>query len=70
MITEADIKELTLNEKLRVMEMLWGTMDKNPESAAIPSWHENALKETEMRRQAGLEEPVDWNTAKQKLLNR
>ena len=70
MITEAEIKELPLNEKLRVMELLWGTLQKDSESAVIPAWHEDALKETEMRRQAGLEEPVDWDLAKQSLLKR
>jgi outer membrane protein TolC len=34
-----------------------------------PAWHENALRETEQRYEAGQEQPVDRAAAKQELAN-
>lgn len=32
-----------------------------------PAWHEDALRETEQRNEAGQEQSVDWAAAKQEL---
>jgi hypothetical protein len=35
-----------------------------------PPWHEEALRETVARHDAGKEHPIDWDTAKRELRKR
>jgi hypothetical protein len=37
------LNEMTVAEKLRVMEMLWDDLSRNPEDIPIPAWHEEVL---------------------------
>lgn len=69
MITESEIKGLPLNEKLRVMEWIWADITRDKEDFESPEWHRAELEQTESRRKAGLEQPMDWEEAKRKLLN-
>jgi len=70
MITETEIRELPLNEKIRVMELIWKSLEFDDEDQMIPDWHETELKLTEARQLAGLEKPMDWELAKEKLIKR
>ena len=70
MISESDVKRMPLNQKLRVMEMIWDDLCQHADAIEPPDWHRKELAETETRRQAGIEEPMDWNEAKKTLLNR
>ncbi|TVP77376.1 MAG: acyl-protein synthetase [Puniceicoccaceae bacterium] len=49
------------------IEAIWGDLLASPEQVESPGWHQEALKETEARVAAGLEEPIDWEQAKAKL---
>jgi Putative addiction module component len=62
-----DIKHLSKEEKLQVMEALWEELTMNEEELESPAWHQKALQETESRISAGQEKAVDWQTAKKKL---
>ena len=44
-------------------------MQSPPETSESesPAWHDDVLRETEQRNEAGLERPVDWATAKLEL---
>ncbi|GHC12542.1 addiction module protein [Cerasicoccus arenae] len=70
MLTENEVRGMPLNEKLRLMEMIWDNIHHAAESFESPDWHRSELEATEERRKAGLEIPMDWNEAKQKLLKR
>ena len=70
MISEAEVREMPLNQKFRLMELLWDDLHREPDAFESPDWHKTELKATEIRRKAGLEEPMDWDEAKQRLLNR
>ncbi|MGZ0656204.1 addiction module protein [Coraliomargarita sp. W4R53] len=67
MIAAEQIKQLTSKEKLMAIEAIWVELLSSGESVEPPSWHIEALKETEARVSAGLEEPLDWEQAKVKL---
>ena len=61
---------MTLDQKLRVMEMIWDDLRKDPEQYESPDWHRAELEATEERRKAGLEAPIDLDEAKRRLFNR
>ena len=62
-----EIKQLSHIDKLRVMEALWKDLSGDEEKYDSPAWHEAALGETEKRMNDGIEEVVDWSTAKKNL---
>jgi hypothetical protein len=67
MIAAEQIKQLSSKEKLMTIEAIWEDLLSSSEYVESPAWHAEALKETESRVEAGLEEPVDWEQAKAKL---
>lgn len=64
------IKEMSRDEKLRAMEELWESLSQDAGQLTSPSWHEDALRETSRRYEAGQEQPIDWSTAKRELRKR
>jgi len=67
MIAIEQIKQLSQKEKLMAIEAIWADLLVSAEQIQSPGWHLKALKETEERVAAGLEEPIDWEQAKAKL---
>ena len=67
MFASEQIQRLTKKEKLMAIEAIWEDLLSSKEEIESPSWHLKALKETEERVAAGLEEPIDWEQAKAKL---
>lgn len=65
-----EIKHLSREEKLRVMEAIWEDLSREDEEVESPGWHQKALQETERRLSAGQEKIVDWQVAKKELRKR
>ena len=53
--------------ELRAMEELWESLSTDAITMKPPPWHGDALRDTELRYEAGQERPVDWATAKRGL---
>jgi hypothetical protein len=64
------IKHMSWDEKLRAMEELWESLSREESRFESPAWHGEVLKETEARRDAGEEQPIDWLAAKRDLRKR
>jgi hypothetical protein len=62
-----DIQHLSREEKLRLMEAIWQDLSKEDQEIESPTWHQEALKETEQRLNSGEEKTVDWHTTKKEL---
>jgi putative addiction module component (TIGR02574 family) len=39
------LKEMTVAEKLQLMEVLWDDLSRNPGDVPSPAWHEEVLAE-------------------------
>jgi hypothetical protein len=65
-----EIKHLSREEKLRVMEAIWEDLSRDAEQVESPEWHREVLEETERRLQAGQEGTVDWHEGKKRLRKR
>lgn len=70
MITKEQIKEMPLDQKLRLMEDLWDDLRSHEEEIESPDWHREELEATQKRYEAGLEKPIPWEEAKRQLLDR
>ncbi len=65
-----EIKQLTTEEKIRMMEALWADLSIDEDQIESPDWHNDTLKETAARFTKGLERSVDWDEAKKELRKR
>ncbi len=65
-----NIKNLSREEKLKVMEDIWEDLSRDEKEVESPNWHQEALKETEHRLNSGQEKIVDWKVAKEELRKR
>ena len=63
-IALAEIHELPLHEKLRMMEALWDGIAPLEARMEVPQWHKDLLDEREQLIQDGKAKFIDWETAK------
>lgn len=61
------LHEMTVEEKLRLMEALWEDLSRNSDDWDSPAWQEVELKEREKDIAAGRETFTDWEQAKIEL---
>jgi hypothetical protein len=67
MSTNLPLKDMTLQEKLAAMEMLWDDLARSPESVESPGWHKDILEGRRDRIAEGKAHFVDWETAKKDI---
>ena len=60
------LKDMSLQEKLAAMELLWEDLARSPESLESPRWHKEVLEERE-RVAEGKAQFADWETAKKDI---
>jgi hypothetical protein len=61
------LKDMTLQEKLVAMELLWEDLASSPESIESPAWHKDTLDKRRPRIAEGKAQFVDWETAKNEI---
>ena len=66
----AELRKLPADEKLRIIEALWGDVAADDEAFQSPAWHEAELRKTEADLAAGRVEMLDWGDAKKELRKR
>jgi hypothetical protein len=64
------LDEMTVAEKLQLMEVLWEDLSKNPADLPSPEWHKEVLDECCRKAESGEEQFIDWEKAKQEILKR
>lgn len=69
-MTSLDLQNMSREDKLKVMHSLWEDLAREDAEIDSPSWHGEALRETEQRVQSGTERSLDWEEAKEQLRRR
>jgi len=64
----AQVTKMTIEEKLRTMELLWNDLCQTTDFSS-PDWHKDILDEREERLKNGEEEILDWTESKEQLRN-
>ena len=62
-----NLNEMTAEEKMRAMELLWDDFCRNQPDFNSPTWHEDILKDREKRLKEGKDKFVDWDQAKKEI---
>ncbi|MGE5217134.1 MAG: addiction module protein [Chloroflexota bacterium] len=61
------LKDMSLEEKLAAMELLWEDLARSPESLESPGWHKDILDERCERVAESKAQFADWETAKKDI---
>ncbi len=64
---EIALKNMTIEEKLKLMEEIWADLIKYENQIPSPLWHKDILEEREERIKNGQESILDWNEAKERI---
>ena len=68
MISLQALHELTLREKLFVMEALWDDLSATESDLEVPAWQKEVLDEREEALAAGTAKFIEWEDAKKEIL--
>ena len=63
------LSELSLEQKLDLMESLWADLAGDDETLQSPDWHEAVLRDREEALAAGKMDISDWERAKRRIKN-
>jgi hypothetical protein len=66
-MTPADIRLMTVPDKIRLMEALWQDLSEGNEVVESPDWHAAVLAERVSRLASGQDTFIDWAVAKKLL---
>ena len=61
------LEQMSIEEKIQTMEIIWDDLCKKAGSISSPSWHKNVLNEREERIKKGEDEFIDWDKAKKHI---
>ena len=64
------LSDMTVTEKLQLMETLWDDLRRNADSLESPVWHREVLEERERRIVSGESKFIDWDEAKSDIRKR
>jgi len=67
MISGADLKGMSVKEKLRLMELIWQDIGSDEEQIEVPKSHKDQLDERARMVQEGKAEFIDWEQAKKEI---
>ncbi len=56
-----NIKEMSAEEKMQAMELLWDDFCSRQPDFMSPEWHETILNEREKRFREGKDKLIDWD---------
>jgi hypothetical protein len=63
MSIELPLDQMTLAEKLQLMETLWADLSRRPAGLPSPDWHRQVLLERKRLADEGKLKFLDWDTA-------
>lgn len=61
------LEEMSLAEKLRMMEALWADLSRNEGDVPVADWHKEILDDRQRQIDEGEARFADWETAKKRI---
>ncbi len=57
------LAEMSVDDKLQAMELLWADLSQNPEQVASPAWHGEVLRSRREQVRQGMASFQGWDAA-------
>ena len=70
MVPDLALDQMTVPEKLALMERIWDDLSRCPQDVPSPDWHGGVLAERMTAVREGDTQFVDWDDAKRRLRER
>jgi len=67
MIVKEDIRKLSFQEKLDLLEAVWSELSADPDQIEVPQWHKDILNERREALERGEIRVIDWEDAKKQI---
>ncbi|MCC5865703.1 MAG: addiction module protein [Wenzhouxiangella sp.] len=67
MVRTLPLNEMTIEEKLQMMEALWDDLSRNAPDLATPHWHGKVLAQREQALERGEDQLEDWYQARERI---
>ncbi len=67
-MSQLQIDQMTLEEKLRIMEAIWDDLRTRAEGVSTPQWHKDLLDERERLIGTGKAQFDDWDAARKRII--
>ena len=64
------LKEMTIAEKIGIMEEIWSDLSNSGKGYSTPAWHDRILEERARLAESGKVGFTDWDTAKKQINDR
>jgi len=64
MTVDIPVEQMSVEEKLRAMELLWENLRQDERDVPVPQWHRDLLDERDKLAAEGKAHFEDWETAK------
>ena len=61
------LNEMSIEEKLQMIEAIWENLSAHPEAIESPPWHEDELRVREAQIESGDARFIDWDKAKAEI---
>ena len=68
MISTLDLKKMTVEEKLKLIELIQNDLERNAASIPMPEWHKDVLRQSEEDIKAGRDQFMDLDEAKKEIM--
>jgi hypothetical protein len=63
MAVELPLAQMSLDDKLQAMELLWADLSKDPSQVVSPAWHGDVLRNRREQMQQGKASFQSWDAA-------
>ena len=70
MRVDLPLHQMSLPEKLQLMETLWDDLTRRPDDVSSPAWHKDVIEECRRRAESGEEQFSEWEAAKADIRRR
>ncbi len=67
MLQPAEIDQMSLEERLQAMELLWASLSRDPQGVPSPAWHEEVLQSRLAKVERGEGEFLSVSELKERL---
>ena len=67
MIAQSEIRQMSLPEKVALLETVWSEIATDPSQVEVPQWHKDILDERDLALKEGRAVILDWDEAKRQI---
>ena len=67
---EITLEEMTIRERLQLMDRIWDSLLSHEDELPSPDWHKEVLDKRRKNLSEGRERRLDWKSAKEDILSR